>query len=112
MLYAIVPGDALDAYIDTHGDLGHAISRHESLDEARAEAESVAMGHHYGVEIVDESTWRVVDHEDDERPYQDAPAPEARVGAAGWCTACGQGWQADAQGRCRSCGAEDDADDE
>lgn len=59
-MYAIVPTDSLEAYIDTHGDLGQALSRHEHLEDARDRAESIAMDYHYGVELVDEQSWEVV----------------------------------------------------
>jgi hypothetical protein len=59
--YAVVVASEANVYIDTRGDLGGAMREFDDLDEARAFAESVAGDYHYGVEIVDLSTWEIVD---------------------------------------------------
>lgn len=60
-MYAIVVSDALDIYVGTKGDLGYALSKHETLAEAREAAREVADDYIYGVEIVDEAEWTVVE---------------------------------------------------
>lgn len=59
--YALVSSEAVDTYVHTHGDLADALSRHETLEQARQAASEVAGEYHYGVEIVDEAEWAVVE---------------------------------------------------
>jgi len=56
--YAVVAGgEDADAYQDSHGDQASALRHFVSIEEAREYAEAIARDYHYGVEIIDTSTW-------------------------------------------------------
>lgn len=49
-----------------------------------------------------------------ERKYEDGPRPGERVGAEGWCTACGAAWKTsvvDGREVCAECGESDDQEE-
>lgn len=57
--YVIVASEAAAAYIATRGESGRELKGDSSLSRIREYAESIAMDHRYGVEIVDTETWTI-----------------------------------------------------
>lgn len=60
-MYSIVDSADLEAFIVSRGEFGKRIGTHQDFGSASVEAETVADDYHYGVEIVDEEVWEIVD---------------------------------------------------
>ena len=59
-MYTVIPSEQVEVYCDSLGECGNPIKSFEDEDDAFIFAEDVAHDHHYGVEVVDESTWEMI----------------------------------------------------
>ena len=60
-MYSIVDSADVEAFVASKGEFGKRISTHEDFGSASVEADKVAYDYYYGVEVVDEETWEIVD---------------------------------------------------